>query len=496
MTERLAFPRAELRRRTVRGVFLNAGFLIALDALVLAQGLIVTRVLGPRAIGLYGIVTVTVMTLVALKRVGIDEAFVRQSEPEQEEEFQRAFSLELALAGLVSAVVCALAPVLAVVYGDDRLIALTLATAYLPIAFALQAPLWVFFRRMDFLRQRLLQAVVPVVTFAVTVPLALSGFGVWSLVVGPAAGHVVGVTAALVVSPHRVRWRPDREAWRRYARFSGPLFVSALGALVVQQGQVLAFTLDGGLAAGGFIVLAATLTRFLERPAQIVASTVYPAVCAVQGQAGALHELFEKSNRAALAPALALTALIVLFAPDLVEFVLGEAWRPAAGLLQGLAAATGLAQVAYNWFSFYRAHGRTRPEAVEASAGAAAFVAFAVPGLLLGGVGGFVAGRAAGVCVQLALRARYVRELLPGVRPARIAARAAAPAAAGMAAALAVRLALWGGEREVWQPVLEGLLFAAVCAGVAVWRERDLAQEFRASILRYGSSDAERDARL
>ena len=62
------------------------------------QGLIVTILLGPAAIGLYGIVTTTAMTIVALKRVGIDEAFVQQSEEGQEQEFQRAFTLELMLA--------------------------------------------------------------------------------------------------------------------------------------------------------------------------------------------------------------------------------------------------------------------------------------------------------------------------------------------------------------------------------------------------------------
>ena len=39
------------------------------------------------------------MTILALKRVGIDEAFVQQREAAQEVEFQRAFTLELALVG-------------------------------------------------------------------------------------------------------------------------------------------------------------------------------------------------------------------------------------------------------------------------------------------------------------------------------------------------------------------------------------------------------------
>ena len=79
-----------LRARVVRGVAVNAGVLALVDAVVLVQGLVVTRLLGPEAIGLYGVVTVTAMTIVSLKRVGIDEAFVAQEAADQETEFQHA----------------------------------------------------------------------------------------------------------------------------------------------------------------------------------------------------------------------------------------------------------------------------------------------------------------------------------------------------------------------------------------------------------------------
>ena len=46
----------DLRRRTVRGAAITAAFVIGIDAIVAAQGLVVTRLLGPKAIGLYGLV--------------------------------------------------------------------------------------------------------------------------------------------------------------------------------------------------------------------------------------------------------------------------------------------------------------------------------------------------------------------------------------------------------------------------------------------------------
>jgi O-antigen/teichoic acid export membrane protein len=485
MSSRLPFPRSELRRRTVRGAVVTAAFLIGIDGLVVVQGLIVTRLLGPSEIGLYGIVSATVVTVLALKRVGIDEAFVARETDEVEREYQYAFTLELALAAVASVVLAALAPVLAALYGQPRLLGLTLGLAWLPVALALLAPLWIFFRRMDYARQRSLQALQPLATFAVTVPLAAAtALGVWSIVIGQAAGYAVAVAVALAVSPYALALRFDGAVARRYLTFSAWVFVAVVAAMVVLQGQVIAFEAHGGLAAAGFITLAVTLTRYVDRADQVVTATIYPAVCAIQGRQRALEELFVKSNRATLLYAAPFGVGVLLFAPDLASFVLGDAWQPAVVLLQGLAVAGLLTQIGFNWFSFYRAHGNTRPPAIEAVVAAVGFLALAVPGLALWGDDGFVAGRIAAVALALVWRARYVHALLPGVRLWALVGGAAGPLAAGVAAALALRLALWGGERTLAQAIVEVALFLGVFAALALRSERGLLAELRAGLAR------------
>jgi O-antigen/teichoic acid export membrane protein len=478
MSDRLPFPRAQLRQRTLRGAIVTAGFLILIDGLVLVQGLVVTRLLGPRQIGLYGVVSTTVISLIALKRVGIDEAFVQQSEADQEREFQYAFTLELALSGAMFLIILALSPLVATVYRDHRLLALMASLAYLPLAFALQSPLWVFFRRMDYRRQRSLQAIQPVVGFVVTVPLAAAtGLGVWSIIIGQVAGYIVAVAAALMVAPYRLALRYDRRVAARYLRFSAPILFTVVGAIVIAQGQVLAIKLHDGLAAAGFITLAVTLTRYIDRADQIVTATIYPAICAIQGQRRALEELYVKSNRATLMWVAPYAAAIVLFAPDLVNFVLGASWKPAVVLLQGLAVVGAITQLGFNWFSFFRAHGDTRPPAVEAAAGAIAFLALALTGLLVDGFDGFVAGRVGAALVAFVVRGIYVRRLLPDVRYRQLVGPTVIPIALACAATLALRLALWGGHRSVVQAIAELALFGAVYTVIAMRRERVLMSE-------------------
>ena len=185
-----------------------------------SRGLLATALLGPDAIGLYGIVSTTAVTIVALRRVGTDEAFVRHEAADERLEFQRAFTVELCL-GLVAALVIALAaPVLAALYDDDQLLALTLAVAYLPIGFALQAPQWIFFRRMDYVRLRALQAIVPLGTVLVATPLLLAGVGVWALVMG--RSWATRSPSSPRSGPRRTRSRCGRIARRPRATCASP----------------------------------------------------------------------------------------------------------------------------------------------------------------------------------------------------------------------------------------------------------------------------------
>jgi O-antigen/teichoic acid export membrane protein len=175
--------------------------------------------------------------------------------------------------------------------------------------------------------------------------------------------------------------------------------------------------------------------------------------------------------------ALPFCAGFILFAPDLVHLILGDKWAPAIVLLQGLAAAAALQQVGYNWFSFYRAVGRPRPQAVESGVMVATFAGLAIPGLILWGAPGFVWGRIAGAVAMLAVRRHFVRRLLPNVELVTLGLRGVVPVAAAAALVGAARLALWGGERGAAQAVGEIVLFVGACALVTWLFERPLLRE-------------------
>jgi O-antigen/teichoic acid export membrane protein len=332
---------------------------------------------------------------------------------------------------------------------------------------------------MEYVRLRALQAIVPLGTVLVVVPLLLLGVEVWALVIGPFVANLAAIVAAWRASPYRFRLRLDREAARRYLRFSWPVFVTSVVALFVLQGQIAVFGLSDGLAAAGWITLAATLTRYADRADQILATTIYPAIVRVRDRVDVLEELFAKANRLTLMWAFPFGAGLALFGADLIVFVLGDEWRGAIVLLGGMAVAVALQQVGYSWFAFYRARGESWPQAVESVVFGAAFAAFAIPGALLWDSWGFVAGRVACTLCVLAVRHVYVRRLLPGVRLGTLALRALVPVALASAPVLAIRLVFWGGERTLAQALIELVVWLSGLALATHRLESGLLTELR-----------------
>lgn len=472
---RIPHARAGMRGRAARGTLINGAFLIGVQVLGLAKGFVVAAFISRSDYGIWGILVVALGTLVWLKQVGINDKFVQQDEADQVLAFQRAFSLEAAFTSLFWLLMIVLLPVFAVVYGHSEIILPGLiATLAMPAAI-LQFPLWIFYREMDFARQRRLQALDPVLSFVVTVALAVAGAGYWSLV----AGMVLGAWATALLSvracPHPLRLRFDRRTLRDYVGFSWPLALAGASGIVIAQGSIITGSHVVGLAGVGAISLASSISIYTQRLDSILTETLYPAICAVRDRADLLYESFVKSNRLALMWGMPFGVGLALFAPDLVAHVLGDRWRPATGLIQAFGLMAAVNQIGFNWDGYVRARGDTRPIAVASVLTMAAFVVAAIPLLVLDGLRGFAIGMGAMTAVALAVRFVYLTRMFESFRFLRHTLRAAGPTIPAAALVGLMRLAESGrGGRAA---VLELAVYLLATLIATVVFERPLLRE-------------------
>jgi O-antigen/teichoic acid export membrane protein len=459
-----------------RGVLVNTGFDIALSGLGLVRGFVLAALLSRSAYGVWGVLVVSLGVLARLKLVGISDKYVQQDETDQELAFQRAFTLELLVTVAAMVPIAATLPVVAIVYGHWDLVPPGLVLITVMLAGAFQAPFWVYYRQMDFVRQRALAAIEPVVGFVIAVGLAIAGLGYWALAIGVVAGAWSAALVAIVTSPYPLRWRYDRGALKVYVSFSAPIFIATLCSIVLANSAAIASNAHLGLAGVGAVALSATIIAFSSRVDDLVSGTLYPAICAMQNRLDLLRESFVKTNRLALMWAMPFGVGLALFASDLVVFVLGDKWQPAVILLQinGLAAA--IAHVGFNWDDYFRARSETRPIAVASVASTITFLAVGIPLLFKYGLAGLAIGIAAQALVQLCFRAWYLSHLFEGFRFVRHGARAILPTVPAALAVLLMRV-VETGQRNVAAAIVELIVYVGLVVGATWLFERRLIRE-------------------
>ena len=466
----------DLRSRTAHGTIVNAIFMIGVSSVSLVQAVLLARLVPVEVLGLWGLLMAAFMTLIALGSVGIDDKYIQQDDPDQQRAFEIAFTLQM-LVGLVFVVVVLVGiPAFALVYGQPEIVAPGIVLALTIPLLALQMPLWAHYRRMDFVRQRTLQAIDPVVTLVATVALVLAGLELWGLVLGAITGSAVATAAMVATSPYRLRLRWDRAAFREYTLFSWPLLVAAGSTMLLVQVPMTVAARVLGVSAVAAITFAGTIARFTTKVDGLITDTLYPAICAVKDRPDLLFESFWKSNRLALLWATPLGAATALFAGDFVHYVIGEKWRFAAPLIGAFGIAAVINQIGFNWSAFFRALGDTRPLAVGNGVSLGAVLAIAVPLLVTAGVTGYGIGVAAAAVVAMAVRLRYLRRIFPGLAMARHVARGLGPTVPAVIAILAVR-AVDGGPRGPGRVVAEALLYVAIAAAATYASERALLRE-------------------
>jgi PST family polysaccharide transporter len=465
-----------LRTRTARGTLVNGLFLVATNSLTLIKGLAVAAFLTTSQYGTWGLLMAAFMTLLTLSSVGVDDKYVQQDDADQRRAFELAFTFQAVVGVVLFAAILIGMPLFALLYGRPQMTAPGMALSLAIPAVVLQMPLWVHYRRMDFTRQRSLQAIDPVVSLLAVVGLAIAGLGVWALVAGELLGTWCAALAIVRSSPYRLRLRWDRRALREYASFSWPLFVAAIGAVLLVQVPVAVSARVLGVAAVAGLALAGNIAQFTTQVDNVVTQTLYPAICAVKDRSDLLFESFWKSNRLALLWAAPLGAAAALFAGDFVHYVIGEKWHFAIPLIVVFGTNAALNQIGFNWTAFLRATGETRPIGVATSAQVLAMLAIGIPLLIADGLVGYGIGLIAATLLSVLLRLWYLRRMFPALALVGHIARGVGPTLPGAGVVLVLR-AVSSGAATPLRAVVQALAYATVVIAATLLSQRRLLGE-------------------
>lgn len=349
---------------------------------------VLTRWLSPEQFGLFGFGLVVLLYLDTVGDLGTGAALVFWPERERQAA-EVTFRINLVVGVSFTLLLLLAAPAVAAFFREPDAVPLLRALAPAFLLRSLGNTHDALCRKQLRFRARLLPELALALGKAgVAVPLALSGFGVWSLVAGQLTGLALWTLVLWGVVDWRPGWRSGREATRellgpmlRYGR--GILAVDVLSAVVHHADVVVVGRFLGTAALGIYQIAAKIPETTITVAVWVVGKVLFPTFAR-------LHAARDRLDRAYLAVLRHVSLLTVpaaaglmLVAEPLVVTAFGTDWRGAAPVLQALAAYAGVRSLGSHTGDLLKGTGRTGW--LAALAGLKAVLV--VPGLVLAGRG-------------------------------------------------------------------------------------------------------------
>lgn len=324
-----------LREKVLSALLWTGGTRLAAQVVTWAITIVVIRLLSPEDYGLLAMAMVFVSFLMLLSEAGLGAAVVQRGDVD-EGELRAVFGAAIVVDCALFAVLILAAPAIARFFEEDRLapIIWALALQFLWATFAV-IPSAVLARALDFRRLSMIGLIGAVCGSLSTLGLALSGYGVWSLVAGSLLASLIKVAALNAVSPF-FKW-PDFSLARARGLllFGGQVTLArVLWYFYSQVDMLIAGKLLGKEALGFYSVSMHLASLPVQRISSLIAEVAFPAFARSQHDARLVSRYVLTSLRVLSFVSFPALWGISAIAPEIVAVLLGPKWQSAVLPLQ------------------------------------------------------------------------------------------------------------------------------------------------------------------
>jgi O-antigen/teichoic acid export membrane protein len=343
----------DLKSKTIRGglarmLAQGANFVLRLVTLM-----ILARLLEPNDFGLVGMVTAFTGVLSLFRDFGLSSAAI-QRDKVSEEQVSTLFWINLLVGVVLAFLAVAMAPAIAALYHEPRLIpvAAVLAAGFVFNAAGVQHGA-LLQREMRFTALAVINTVSLIAAGTIAVITAKMGFGYWALVAMTVVLPLTTTIGSWIVSG----WIPGK-AYRRAGirsmmRFGGMLTANSLVVYVANNFDKVLLGRYWGVDALGIYGRAYQLVNIpIDNLNSAAGEVAFSALSRIQNDGMRLKNYFLKGYSLILAMTIPITVTCALFAHDLISVLLGPKWHAAIPIFR-LLAPTILAFAIVNPFGWF-----------------------------------------------------------------------------------------------------------------------------------------------
>ena len=355
--------------RTAAGAFGWSFLNAALSRLgTLVVGVLMARILGPGEFGTFAVAMVALLAVLSFNELGVSLAVVRwERDPETVLGTVNAISTAGSVL-LFLAMYATAGPVAGLLGAPDAAGIIRLMSVSVVFSGMVAGPAALLQRRFRQRRRLVIDQTVTWSGTGLSLALALGGFGAWSLAWGRVAATLIGV-ALFIHATRPYRLRVDRDLVMPLLRFGLPLAGTSIVVFAVAYVEQVAVGATLGATALGYFVLAFNLASWplnmFSQPLRSVAPAVFSRL---QGDPQRLGDSFTTLLRVVAVVTLPVCLVGAAVADDVIRFVYGDEWAPAAGIFAVLVLVTVgriFVELSYDLLVVLQAH---RSTAVGAAA--------------------------------------------------------------------------------------------------------------------------------
>ena len=313
--------------------------------------IIVARMLSPGGFCLYGITMLALAVLEAFTETGFNTALI-QKQQGTEDCLDTAWTVQAIRGCVLTGVLLLLAPLIARFFHEPRVTDVLRVLCLTEAIKGVSNVGIVYFRKtLCFERQVLYEVPAAAIGLIVTGVLAMMLHSVWALVWGTLATWTAKSILSYVLHPYRPRIRLNRAQGAGLFQFGRWVMASnAVVLLATQGGDAIVARVLGASALGVFQVTYRLANTVATQITHTISGVIFPAFATIQDNRFRLQRAYIETFQLTCLLTVPFACLIGVFAPFLLETLLGRQWLGGttclrlfaiAGLLRSMTATNG-----------------------------------------------------------------------------------------------------------------------------------------------------------
>ena len=323
-----------LKNKTLKGFAWSALQRFSVQGVQFVVMLIIAKILGPRAFGLMGMLSIFIAISQSFVDSGFSQALVRKQD-RTETDNCTVFYFNIVVSVFMYAILYAIAPWVAAFYKEPQLISLLRVIGLVVIinSFAV-VQRSIYTASIDFKTLAKTSFTSAMISGAVGVYLAYSGFGVWTLVWQQLVRTSVGAILLWWYSSWRPKLIYSWQSFRSLFAFGSNLLLS--GLLNTLYGNIYQITIGKLFSAEslGYFSQAKNIARLPSSNINdIIGNVTYPVLSTIQNEDERLAINYRKLLRVSAFVVFPLMCGLAGVSTPLIDVFLGEQWHFAAVLL-------------------------------------------------------------------------------------------------------------------------------------------------------------------